>query len=54
MSEAEGRPTEAPDDVEMGASAASVRVRVASALLRLSPARPMHAPVRKWVTGSKR
>jgi hypothetical protein len=27
---------------------------VASAVLRLSPARPMHAPVRKWVIGSKR
>src|SRR6267378_8337821 len=37
-----------------GASAASVRVSVASAVLRFKPARPRHAPVRKWVTGSKR
>src|SRR5579863_4219709 len=37
-----------------GASAASVSVSVASAVLRLSPARPRHAPVRKWVMGSKR
>ena len=36
-----------------GASAASVSVSVASAVLRFSPARPRQAPVRKWVTGSK-
>ena len=37
-----------------GASAARVSVSVASAVLRLSPARPRQAPVRKWVIGSKR
>src|SRR5215471_16796129 len=29
-------------------------VAVASAVLRLNPARPRQAPVRKWVTGSKK
>jgi len=36
-----------------GASAASVMVAVASAVLRLNPARPRQAPVRKCVIGSK-
>src|SRR6266536_2469495 len=34
------------------ASAAKVMVTVASAVLRLKPARERVAPVRKWVTGS--
>src|SRR6266540_4809058 len=34
------------------ASAANVMVTVASAVLRLKPARERAAPVRKWVTGS--
>ena len=34
-------------ETRSGASAASVSVSVASAVLRLSPARPMHAPKRK-------
>ena len=36
-----------------GSSAASVVTRVAYAVLRFSPARPIHAPVRRCVTGSK-
>ena len=48
MSEAEGRAANQPPITSRsGASAASVSVSVASAVLRLSPARPMQAPVRK-------
>ena len=54
MGEAECRAANMPPMTSRsGASAASVSVSVASAVLRLSPARPRQAPVRKWVMGSK-
>jgi len=54
MGEAKSGAADSAEHIEVWASAASVSVSVASAVLRLSPARPRQAPVRKWVTGSKR
>ena len=47
MVQAEGEPPNRLSTSRSGASAARVSVAVASAVLRLSPARPMSAPNRK-------